>query len=158
MHPMSVAPTLVLMQTRYIDGVTIRHLRNGEAAPVAALLARLKMPSPKLELTELARVDGDHHVLIAYIDGDPCPSGMARLVRDGLSADVSLAVADGRNSRRVAAALTHALAADARAAGIPDIRARLSGGGRPKPVSILERFRQHQGLLAVRGAGLNVGR
>jgi GNAT superfamily N-acetyltransferase len=152
MRPMAVAPTVVLMQTRYVDGVTIRVLRNGEAGPVAALLARLTMPSPKLELTELARVDGDHHVLIAYIDGDPRPGGIARLVRDGSSADVSLAVADERHGRRVAAALSQALAADARAAGIRDIRRRLSGAGRPKPVGILERIRQHQGLFAGRDA------
>jgi hypothetical protein len=157
----SAAPTVDLVQTRHVDGVTIRVLRNGDVAPIAALLARLEIAPPelaRLELTELARVDNEHHVLIAYDDVDPRPSGIARLVRDGSSADVSLAVADGRNSHRRAAALTRALAADARAAGIREITGSWSAAGRTRPVSVLERFRRYQGRFAGGAAPLNVGR
>src|SRR5918999_324607 len=87
-----------VMQTRHVDGLTIRVLRNGDTATVAALFHRLGPRSrerrfcgakPQLterELEHLARVDADHHVLVGYLDGDPEPVGIARLVRDGTSA------------------------------------------------------------------------
>jgi len=73
------------MQTRYIDGLTIRPLRNGDTGTVAALFDRLGSRSREKrfcgskrrlsdnELTALARVDGKHHVLVGYLDGDPQP-------------------------------------------------------------------------------------
>ena len=83
------------MHSRYVNGLTIRPLRNGDTETVAALFERLGDRSrerrfcgakPRLsesELAHLARVDRDHHVLVGYLDGDPEPVGMARLVRDG---------------------------------------------------------------------------
>src|SRR5215218_8363084 len=68
------AGTVVLMQSTYLQGITIRPLRNGDTLPVAALLDRLGAQSrarrfggakPRLsgvELHALARVDDDHHV------------------------------------------------------------------------------------------------
>ena len=94
------------MQTRYVRGLTIRPLRNGDTATVAALFERLgersrerrfcgaKPRLSELELANLARVDADHHVLVGYVDGDPEPVGIARLVRDGTSAEIAFAVAD----------------------------------------------------------------
>src|SRR5512132_4014267 len=87
------------MLAHYVDGITIRRLRDGDTETVAALFARLGSRSrerrfcgakPRLlepELAALARVDGQHHVLVAYADGDPLPAGIARLVRDGRGAD-----------------------------------------------------------------------
>jgi len=108
------------MHSRHVDGIVIRPLRNGDAATVLALLDR----------AELALVDARHHVLVAYVPGDPRPAGIARLVRDGDAAEVTLAVAD----ERIESALAATLAADARAAGIswpaPD---------RTRPHSLLRR-------------------
>ena len=84
-----------VMQTRHVDGLTIRALRNGDTATVAALFERLGDRSrerrfcgakPRLSTPSsscLARVDATHHVLVGYLDGDPEPAGIARLVRDG---------------------------------------------------------------------------
>ena len=137
------------MQTRYVDGVTIRPLRNGDTGTVAALFERLGSRSretrfcgakPRLsdnELTALARVDGDHHVLVGYLDGDPQPAGMARLVRDGASAEIAFEVADVYQSRGIGSILARELAADARAAGIRELVATVCGDN-PPAVSLLK--------------------
>ena len=139
------------MQTRYIDGLTIRLLRNGDTGTVAALFDRLGSRSrekrfcgakPQLsnnELTALARVDGEHHVLVGYLDGDPQPAGMARLVRDGAAAEVAFEVADTYQGRGVGSTLARELAADARAAGIRELVATVCGDN-PPVVSLLKAF------------------
>ena len=138
------------MQTRYIDGLTIRALRNGDTGTVAALFDRLGSRSrekrfcgakPRLsesELAALARVDGDHHVLVGYLDGDPEPAGMARLVRDGATAEVAFEVADAYQSRGIGTTLVRELAADARVAGIRELVATVCGDN-PPVVSLLKR-------------------
>ena len=75
------------------------------------------------ELKELARVDGDHHVLVAWLDGEPV--GIARLVRDGAVADVAVAVVDELQQQGIGAVLIDRLACDARAAGIEELRATM---------------------------------
>lgn len=137
------------MQTRYVDGVTIRPLRNGDTGTVAALFERLGSHSretrfcgakPRLsddELTALARVDGDHHVLVGYLDGDPQPAGMARLVRDGTAAEIAFEVADAYQGRGIGSILARELAADARAAGITELVATVCGDN-PPAVSLLK--------------------
>ena len=99
------------MQSRYVNGLTIRSLRDGDTETVSALFARLGERSrerrfcgakPRLsevELANLARVDRDHHVLVGYVDGDTEPAGIARLVRDGSAAEVAFAVADSYHGR-----------------------------------------------------------
>ena len=136
------------MQTRYVDGVTIRTLRDGDTGTVAALFERLGSRSretrfcgakPRLsdnELTALARVDGDHHVLVGYLDGDPEPAGMVRLARDGAAAEIAFEVADVYQSRGVGSILARELAADARSAGIRDLVATVCGDN-PPAVSLL---------------------
>ena len=74
--------------------VTVRLLDDGDTTVVAALFERLSPASrerrfhaakPHLtsdELDALARVDGHHHVLVAYVDGDERPAAMARVVRN----------------------------------------------------------------------------
>ena len=141
------------MQSTYLNGITIRPLRNGDTAPVAALLDRLGPASrarrfggakPRLseiELDALARVDDDHHVLVAYVDGDPEPAGMAQLVRDGSAAEVACAVADSCQGGGIGGVLTRMLAADARAAGITELRATVCGDN-PRAVALLNRCAQ----------------
>jgi ribosomal protein S18 acetylase RimI-like enzyme len=139
------------MHSRYVDGLTIRPLRNGDTETVSALFARLGERSrerrfcgakPRLsdvELANLARVDRDHHVLIGYVPGDPEPVGIARLVRDGHSAEIALAVADAHQSRRVGSILAGELAADARAAGISHLTATVCGDN-PRILALLQRL------------------
>jgi ribosomal protein S18 acetylase RimI-like enzyme len=137
------------MQSRYVDGLTIRPLGNGDTATVGELFARLGPRSretrfcgakPRLsgdELTALARVDGDHHVLVGYVDGDPQPAGMARLVRDGAAAEIAFEVADVHQGRGIGSILARELAADARAAGIRELLATVCGDN-PPAVSLLK--------------------
>ena len=142
-----------LVQARYVDGLTIRVLRDGDTATVTALFERLGSRSrerrfcgakPRLsdhELRVLARVDDSHHVLVGYVDGDPEPVGIARLVRDGLSAEVAFEVADAYQGRGIGSILTRELAADARAAGITQLHATVCGDN-PPAVSLLSRVAQ----------------
>src|ERR1700752_4782968 len=121
------------MHSRFVDGITIRPLRDGDASTVAAAFARLGARSrerrfcgakprlSELELSSLARVDADHHALVGYVDGDPVPVGIARLVRRGRSAEIAFAVADAYQGKRVGSILAGELAADARAAGITEL-------------------------------------
>lgn len=139
------------MQSRYVNGLTIRALRSGDTETVAALFAQLgersrerrfcgaKPRLSELELANLARVDADHHVLVGYADGDPAPVGIARLVRDGDSAEIAFAVADTHQSRGVGSTLASELAADARAAGITQLVATVCGDN-PRIVALLKRL------------------
>lgn len=139
---------MVVMQTRYVDGLTIRPLRNGDTATVATLFARLGSRSrewrfcgakPRLsdaELARLARVDARHHVLVGYVAGDPEPVGIARLVRGGSRAEIAFEVADDHQGRGVGSVLARELAADARAAGITTLVATVCGDNR-RVVSLL---------------------
>jgi ribosomal protein S18 acetylase RimI-like enzyme len=138
------------MHARHIDGVTIRALRNGDTVTVMALFERLGPRSrerrfcgakPRLseaDLKLLARVDDTHHVLVGYVDGDAKPVGIARLVRDGRSAEVAFAVADDYQGRGIGTILTRELAADARAAGITELQATVCGDNAPA-VSLIRR-------------------
>ena len=139
------------MQSRYVNGVTIRSLRNGDTDTVSSLFARLGQSSrerrfcgakprlSELELAKLARVDGDHHVLVGFLDGDSEPVGIARLVRDGTSAEIAFAVADDVQSRGVGSTLASVLADDARAAGITQLVATVCGDN-PRVVALLKRL------------------
>jgi len=127
------------MHSRYVEGVVIRPLRDGDTHTVLALFQRLgpesrrrrfggaKTHLSRVELELLARVDAQHHVLVAYADDDPQPAGLARLVRDGSTAEVAFEVADLQQGRGIGTALAEALAADARAAGIGELHATLAG-------------------------------
>jgi GNAT superfamily N-acetyltransferase len=141
------------MHARYVDGLTIRPLRNGDTATVAALFARLGDRSrekrfcgakPRLseeELVTLARVDENRHALIGYADGDPEPAAIARLVRDGTRAEIAFAVADAYQNRGLGSILGRELAADARAAGITELVGTVCGDN-PAIVSLLKRLGQ----------------
>jgi ribosomal protein S18 acetylase RimI-like enzyme len=139
------------MQTRYVDGLTIRPLRDGDTETVAALFDRLGDRSrehrfcggkPRLsgpELALLSRVDEDRHALVGYVDGDPLPAGLARIVRDGTSAEIAFEVADAYQGRGIGSLLALELAADARAAGVTELRATVCGDN-PPAVSLLRKL------------------
>ena len=128
----------------------MRPLRDGDADTVLAVFHRLSEESrrkrfngPKARLTEeelwhLARVDATHHALVAYVEGDPDPVAIARLVRDGQSAEIAFEVANDYQQRGIATALTEELLADARAAGITEITALISADN-PAAISLLRR-------------------
>jgi ribosomal protein S18 acetylase RimI-like enzyme len=138
------------MHARYVDGVTIRQLTNGDTYTVGMVFARLGSHSrerrfcgakPRLagaELALLARVDADHHVLVAYVERDPRPVGIGRLVRDGRSAEIAFEVADEHQGRGIGSVLARELAADARAAGITELVATVCGDN-AAVVSLLRR-------------------
>jgi GNAT superfamily N-acetyltransferase len=140
----------VIVHSRSLNGVTIRPLRSGDTATVCALFGRLGDESrrkrfggakPRLaeeELAQLARVDSRHHVLVAYVAGDVRPAGIARLVRQGRIAEVAFAVADEYQGRGIGSALAHVLAEDARAAGIVELHATVTGDSR-RVASLLSR-------------------
>ena len=136
------------MHARFAEGITIRALRNGDVATIAAVFERLGPGSrvrrfcgakPRLsdgELESLALVDADHHVLVGFSTDDTAPVGLARLVRHGASAEIAFEVADDYQGRGVGRLLARALAADARAAGIAELTATVCGDN-PPAVSLL---------------------
>jgi GNAT superfamily N-acetyltransferase len=129
------------MRSEAINGITVRPLRNGETGTVQAVFDRLGARSRLLrfhgaknvltaaDLAALARVDDTHHVLVALVDGQPI--GIARLVRDGDSAEVAFAVADAWQGRGVGTILVERLREDARAAGITRFVAEVLPGNAP---------------------------
>src|SRR5262249_15081789 len=131
------------MHTRILEpgrgpSLRVRPLRHGDARTVMAVFqrlgdesrrARVNGPKPGLtaaELRQLATVDSTRHVLVAYVDGDPQPVAIARLVRDGRSAEIAFAVADDYQRRGIGSILTAELIADARASGVTEITALMS--------------------------------
>ena len=134
-----------IVHTKKLGPLTIRPLRDGDVETVAALFGRLGDESrvrrfnaakPHLsdhELAQLARVDSRRHALVAYVEGDPEPAGIAQLVRDGsrcTHAEIAFAVADRYHGRCVGSALVDLLAADARAAGVTHLTATIRSSNR----------------------------
>ena len=131
------------MQTRIVNGITIRPLRAGDTATVTALFEQLGEESrrrrfagakPRLseaELDQLSRVDGTRHVLVAYLPGNHRPTGIAHLARDGQTAEIACAVADACQGRGIGRVLLAEMVALARAAGIRELRAVVAGDNRP---------------------------
>jgi N-acetylglutamate synthase-like GNAT family acetyltransferase len=129
---------MALVQTEFIQGITIRPLRRGDSEAIQAVFDGLGPRSRLLrfggaknlllasDLELLTRVDENHHVLVAYIGREPV--GVARLVRDGKVAEVAFAVADRWQHRGIGTVLVERLAADARAAGIESFRADIAPG------------------------------
>jgi ribosomal protein S18 acetylase RimI-like enzyme len=128
--------------TRYLElargsGLVVRPLRDGDVDTVRAVFDRLgersrhnrfNGPKPRLsaaELAHLATVDETRHVLVAYLEGDDRnrPVALARLVREGSSAEIAFEVADEHQRLGIGSALTAELLADARAAGITEVTA-----------------------------------
>jgi len=155
-----------MMQTRYVPlrggpGIVVRPLQHGDVDTVGAVFerlgersrrARFNGPKPRLttaELEHLAAVDAKRHVLVAYLEGDDRPVAIARLVRDGSSAEVAFEVVDEHQQRGIGSTLTAELLADARAAGITEITALVSSQN-SAAVSLLRRL---LGRLEIRFEG-----
>lgn len=128
----------------------VRPLCNGDVDTVLAVFHRLDDRSRRKrfngakgrltedELWQLALVDSTHHVLVAYVEGDPDPIAIARLVRGGQSAEIAFEVVSDYQQRGVGSTLTEELLADARAAGITEIHALVSSDN-PAAVALLRR-------------------
>ncbi len=143
-------PTLLVTPLRHGDVRTVMGVfeRLGEQSR----RARFNGPKPCLsasELRQLASVDATRNVLVAYIEGDPQPVAIARLVRDGHSAEIAFGVADEYQQRGIGSALAAELIADARAAGITEITALVSSDN-PASVALLRRI---AGVLDIRREG-----
>ena len=157
------------MQTRVVKPkhgpeILIRPLRRGDTATVQAVFDRLgeasrlarfnglKQRLGEQELRWLATVGPNHHVLVAYVDGDPDPVAIARLVRSGASAEVAFEVADAYQGRGIGSALTQELVSDACAAGIAEVTA-LVRSDNPRALAVLHRT---LGQLDVRFEGVEL--
>ncbi len=158
-----------ILKPKHGPKLLVKHLRNGDTDTVLSIFERLgdrsrrsrfNGPKPRLtasDLAQLARVDGRHHVLVAYVDGDARPVAIARLVRDGHAAEIAFAVADEYQQRGIGSALCKELVADARAAGITELTA-LVASDNSAAVALLRRIAnvfdmRHEGPeLSVRAA------
>jgi protein lysine acetyltransferase len=139
-----------IVKPKHGPRLVVRPLRDGDTHTVLALFERLSERSrrarfhgskPSLsetELRHLARVDSTHHVLVAHVQGDREPVAIARLVRDGRSAEIAFAVADVYQQRGIGSALTGELIADARAAGITHVNALVTSDN-PAALALLRR-------------------
>jgi len=141
-----------VLTLRHGPQLVVRPLRNGDAATVLAVFARLGEasrrqrfhgPKPCLreaELRQLARVDESHHALVGWVAGDPRPAAIARLARTARgSAEIAFAVADAYQQRGVGVALARELVADARLAGITEITA-LTTPDNPAALALVKRI------------------
>lgn len=139
-----------IVEVRHGPRLLVRPLRRGDVATVSAVFERLGEESrrsrflavkPALgekELRWLAAVGPGHHALVAHVDSDPRPVAIARLVRNGSSAEIAFEVADEYQQRGIGSALTAELLADACAAGITEITALVASDNRPA-VALLRR-------------------
>ena len=130
--------------------ILVRPLRRGDTATVQAVFDRLgeesrrtRFNGPKWRLGEkelrwLAMVGPGHHALVAWVDGDPEPVAMARLVRVGETAEIAFEVADDYQARGIGSALVELLVADARAARICEVTA-LVRSDNPAALAVLRR-------------------
>jgi ribosomal protein S18 acetylase RimI-like enzyme len=140
-----------ILTTKHGPTFVVRPLRHGDARTIAAVFARLgeasrrarfNGPKPCLsarELRQLATIDATHHALVAWVEGDPQPAAVARLVRHGSAAEIAFAVADEYQHRGIGSALAAELVADARAAGITEITA-LAASDNPAAVALVRRI------------------
>ena len=145
------------------DGAVVltRPLRHGDVHTVMDLFGglgersrrfRFNGPKPCLtrsELRQLATVNDRRQALVAYVEDHPRPVGIARLVRNGDSAEIAFAVVDEYQRRGIGSALVSQLIADARAAGVTEVTALVSSGN----TAALALLRRVTKTLAVRHEG-----
>lgn len=150
-----------VVQPRHGPELVIRPLEQGDTGTVQAVFERLGEASRRArfnglkhrlgeqELRRLATVGPNHHALVAYVDGDPEPAAIARLVRSGAGAEVAFEVADAYQGRGIGSALAQELVADACAAGVVEVTA-LVRRDNPAALAVLQRV---LGQLEVRFEG-----
>jgi len=146
--------------------VVAKPLRHGDVRTVLGVFERLSERSRRLrfngpkpclslpELRQLASIDRTRHALVAYVEDDPEPAAIARLVRDGETAELAFAVADEYHRRGIGSALTAELIADARKAGVTEVTALVSRDN-GAAVALLRRV-LHAVSLSFEGAELSV--
>jgi GNAT superfamily N-acetyltransferase len=139
-----------VLKPKHGPTLLVRPLRHGDVRTVVAVFERLgpqsrrtrfNGPKPCLtaeELRRLAAEDASHHALVAWVENDPQPVAIARLVRDGDSAEIAVAVADDSQHRGIGSTLAAELIADARASGIRVITA-LASSDNSAAVALLRR-------------------
>ncbi len=140
-----------VLEPKHGPTLLVRPLRHGDVGTVMAVFerlsdrsrrARFNGPKPRLstaDLEQLASADADRHALVAYAEGDRQPVAIARLVRDGRSAEIAFEVADEYQQLGIGSALTAELIADARAAGVTEITA-LVATDNPAALALLRRI------------------
>ena len=131
-----------IVKRKHGPELVVRPLREGDTATVQAVFDRLgdasrlarfnglKRRLGEQELRWLATVGPNHHVLVAWVDGDPRPAAIARLVRSGGSAEIAFEVADAYQRRGIGSALAQELVADACLAGIVEVTALVRSDNR----------------------------
>jgi ribosomal protein S18 acetylase RimI-like enzyme len=129
----------------------------GVFTAMSARSRRLRFNGPKpwltrVELRQLSTVDDQRQALVAYLEDDRRPIGIARLVRNGDTAEIAFAVVDEHQRRGVGTALVSALLADARAAGITEVTALVSAGN----AAALALLRRVLSALSVRYEGTDL--
>ena len=139
-----------VLKPKHGPTLLVRPLRHGDVRTVVAVFerlgeqsrrARFNGPKPCLtrtELRQLAAADHSPHALVAYVEDDPQPVAIARLVRKGDSAEIAFAVVDEYQHRGIGSTLAAELIADARASGIREITA-LASSDNPAAVALLRR-------------------
>jgi ribosomal protein S18 acetylase RimI-like enzyme len=139
-----------ILEPKHGPTLLVRPLRRGDVRTLSAVFERLGSESRRrrfngakpylseAELRQLAAVDANNHALVAYVAHDTEPVAIARLRRDGDTAEIAFAVADDYQQRGIGAALTAELIADARAAGIREITA-LVASDNPAALALLRR-------------------
>lgn len=139
------------LRPKHGPSLLVRPLRNGDVETVRAVFERLgeasrrtrfNGPKPRLasgELVQLATVDATRHALVAYVEGDERPVAIARLVRDGATAEIAFEVADEWQQHGIGSALTDVLLSDARAAGVTEVTALVASDNQAA-VALLRRL------------------
>jgi ribosomal protein S18 acetylase RimI-like enzyme len=139
-----------VMRPKHGPEILVRPLERGDTATVLAVFQRLGEESRRArfngakwrlgekELRWLATVGPRHHALVAWVDGDPEPVAIARLVRVGGTAEIAFEVADSYQGRGIGSALTGLLVVHARAAGICEVTA-LVRSDNPAAIALLRR-------------------
>jgi ribosomal protein S18 acetylase RimI-like enzyme len=137
--PLPTSPTRRL-EPEHGPAVIAEPLSHGDVSTVLGIFTamsersrRLRFHGPKpwltrSELQQLSTVDDKQQALVAYLEEDRRPIGIARLVRNGDSAEIAFAVIDEHQRRGVGTALVSELLADARAAGVTEVTALVSAG------------------------------
>jgi ribosomal protein S18 acetylase RimI-like enzyme len=155
------APPTRRLEPEHGPAVIAEPLSHGDVRTVLGIFTamsersrRLRFHGPKpwltrSELRQLSTVDDQRQALVAYLEDDRRPIGIARLVRNGASAEIAFAVVDEHQRRGIGTALVSTLLADARAAGIIEVTALVSAGN----AAALALLRRVLNALSVRYEG-----
>ena len=140
------------MHTRFVDGVTIRPLRNGDTGTVSAALRaprRALARSAASAAPSRASPRSSSRISPASTTSTTSSSATSTAIRSrsgspassdsGTTAEIAFAVADAHQSRGIGSILAGELAADARAAGITELVATVCGDN-PRVLALLKRL------------------